>query len=140
MFAGITEWVSGVLAGDIPLHPGTALAVREFRAAVLHNRWNRDVTLLQTDLDRIERRADFIVAYDRLLEIAILRPEGTYLSALGAGRQSWFAVLQPQSEGITRGVVLNLAGLSEATLSTPVGVQLRAAGFGLALFDADFTA
>jgi signal transduction histidine kinase len=138
--ASITEWVTGVLVGDIPLHPGSALAAREFRAAVHRRRWDRDVVSLQADLDRIERRADFIVAYDRLLETAVVRPEGTYLSGLGAGGRSWFAVLQPPSEGITRGVVLNLDGLAEATLSTPVGAQLLVAGFGLVLFDADFTA
>ncbi len=139
-FAGITEWVAGVLGGDIPLHPGTTLAVREFRTAVHRYRWDRDVVALQADLDHIETRADFILAYDRLLETAVAGLEGTYLSGLDAGRRPWFAVLQAQSAGLTRGVVFNLEALAEATLRTPVGAQLRAAGFGLALFDADFTA
>ena len=135
----VQEWASAVLTGRIPLHPGTRLAVRELRFTLRHYSWKRAADELQADLDRIERRADFVAAYDGLLETAVLRPSVTYLSGLREGGRSWFAALQPAGDGGTIGSLIDLDVLAESVLDTPGGMQIRAAGFDIVFFDADFT-
>lgn len=139
-FAVVGQWIAGVLAGELPLHPGTAMAAGAIRALVRRYDNNRDISGLLADLDQVEERADFIAAYDRLLETAVVRADATYLSGLGEGGRSWFAVLRPRADGQIAGVLLDLDRLADATLRTPAGEQVRAAGFGLTLFDTEFTA
>jgi signal transduction histidine kinase len=114
------------------------MAVNDMGSA-LRSRWKHDVDELVADLDRIEKRADFVAAYDRLLETAVIRPSVTYLSGLGDGGRSWFATLQTAADGSTIGCVIDLDVLAESILDTPEGSQVRAAGFATALFDAEFT-
>ena len=135
----IREWTAAVLDGRIPLHPGTRLAVNAMRDA-MRSRWKHDVVELEADLDRIEWRADFVAAYDRLLETSVVQPHVTYLSGLGGGGRSWFAALQPATGTGTVGCTIDLNTLAESILNTPGGSQVRAAGFDIALFDADYTA
>jgi signal transduction histidine kinase len=136
----VESWRRAILEGSLPLHPGTRLAARELDLALRRYRWQIERPDLRLDLNRVGRLADFVAAYDRLLETAVVRPEATYLCGMGPGGRTYVAVLRPGADGGLRGAVVDLEALAGQLLTGDAGEALRAGGFGLILFDADDTA
>lgn len=93
----ITRWSADVLAGDLPLHPGTALAVRDMGTMLQRYNWTHDVGDGQADLDAIGHRADLVATYDRLLETAVVRQEATY--PVRSGSRWPILVCRPSTAG-----------------------------------------
>ena len=136
----VESWVRAVLADEMPLHPGTRLAVDALRPVLRRRPRRIDWPALVADLDRIAHRADFTANYDRLLETAAVRPEATYLCGMGPEGRTLFAVMRPRADGEAAGLLMDLEVLADDILASPAAVSLRRSGFGLALFDTDGTA
>lgn len=135
----IARWVRAVLADEIPLHSGTGLAVNRFASSLRRRQRQSDRPALHADLDRVTQRADFVTAYDQLLETALVRPEATYFCARGPMGGTLFAVARPTDDGGAVGARIDLQGLSEVILSGDAGQNLQNAGFEVVLFGVDDT-
>ncbi len=138
--AVISSWCDQTLAGEIPLHSGTRLAIAEFERILSHYDWIREAVPERRKLQRILARAEFVADFLDLRESAVSRPEGTYLVGLGGGGISRLVVVRTNTDSTAVGISINLDKVASAIMGSPAGSQLAAAGFGISLFDADFSA
>ncbi len=137
----LAEWTRAILAGRYPLYPGCRHAISLVRDQ-LKKLKKKDNTIpeLLRDLQRIERQINLVEIYERLLQAGLGRRGQTFLSGTDAVGESFLVHLHPRADGMTTGILFNLSALSRTLMRSPVGVDLKAKGFQIALFDVDHTA